>query len=167
MNKLIIPVMMMLVVHSTNGQTLSGFSFGVITDPSTNQTTFTGPVIMKDVNTCLQVLNGLQKMIYTPTGRYADCPDKIQSGFSRLALWPNPASTTVRIRSSMVDDPEANVIISVIDASGQVVQQITTNLGQLRSGIDIPLLNHSSGMYMLRIASQHETQNIPFIKLKS
>lgn len=84
-------------------------------------------------------------------------------GSSTLSVYPNPAANNMTI--SLSANASSNYEISIYDALGNRVASIHS--GELSNGInelEFSVANLSTGMYVIKVASEESIQTIKFIK---
>jgi hypothetical protein len=101
--------------------------------------------VESELTTCNSPLVAMNVVVEEPTAGLSE-------NYTRLAIYPNPASETV-----MIQDANPGVL-SVMDASGRLVKQM-----QVKGNAQVSVADLDAGVYLLQHASKAETKMVKLI----
>lgn len=134
---------------------------------STGSLALSSPAFFDKKNDCLKINSGVSLFSGSiGSGLFVmlcDTEEDIRA--VQFRLYPNPASSTSTLVSSILLRGEREISITIVDAMGRVVIQSFRSADQLLAGTSISLNSLVAGNYFLRIDGQVVHQVISFIKV--
>jgi hypothetical protein len=118
-------------------------------------------------NGCIQLQTGLSLFsgLIGQTDFNLDCKSGTTPNLATIRLYPNPVSNYVRIEGSGFSSNDTKIELSIIDATGRIIQKQQVLSAALLNGNSYYWGWLQSGNYFLRVEADNLKRIIPFVKL--
>jgi hypothetical protein len=152
----------LIIVHTSYAQQLTMSSMGSMGNTSglSAAINFKSNVNCIDVQSGIAVLNGTKGF-----GEFAvNCEVKQQFNMLGLKLYPNPVSTSSKLKFTNTPPLTENFNITIWSAEGELVKTLKASGYTIFQGIILDLSSITPGGYVLKIESSQYVEALKFIK---
>ena len=158
-----------LTDHYEIERSVNGVDFGkVATVLSKNNGSSTNTYDLTDLNLTAVRTSGViyyRVKQFDKDGKFVTTPVKsvrLDGKQLAVAVYPNPIRNYANVTLDLVDDAE--VLLTITDASGKQVQNLQWQLFKGPNVRKINMANVASGSYMLKVQAGTETKVVPLVK---
>ena len=153
----------LLYINNCNAQQLIISSMGILN----NTTNLSTAMNFKSNANCIDVQSGIANYTYKKTnGEFAiNCNVDKKFNTLGLKLFPNPVSTTTKIKFINTPPLNEDFKLTICNSEGFVMRILNTNGYQLFQGFIVNVNDLTSGTYIIKIESPQFIEAMKFIKI--